>query len=116
VTAASAWHGDPERKRVRPPVAGSWEALFQATGVPNFYLDLEVASLAFPALTAPLLERAIGVLYLPQTELHSHYLYARIAGQFDAIFHFDQTRAVEPLDRSVRWEAGEVPETYPSAL
>lgn len=116
VTAASQWHGDAERKRVRPPTVGSWEALFHAVGVPNFYLDLGAASRAYPALAAPLLERAIGVLYLPQTELHSHYLYARIADQFDAIFHFDQTRAVEPLERSVRWEEGEVPETFPSAL
>jgi erythromycin esterase-like protein len=116
VTAASQWHAGAERKRVREPVGGSWEALFHAVGIPNFYLDLQAAAPEYPALAAPLLERAIGVLYLPQTELHSHYLYARIARQFDAIFHLDRTRAVEPLDRDVRWETGEVPETYPTAI
>jgi len=116
VTAASQWHAEPERKTVRIPVAGSWEALFSAVRAPNFYLDMEKASLAYPALMGPLMERAIGVIYLPQTELYSHYLHARIAGQFDALFHFDQTRAVEPLERTPRWEAGEVPETYPSAV
>jgi erythromycin esterase-like protein len=116
VTAASRWHGDPERKGVRPPAGGSWEALFHAVGVPNFYLDLKRAASLYPALATTLLERAIGVLYLPQTELHSHYLYARIAEQFDAIFHLDHTRAVEPLDRGTRWDTGEVPETFPSGV
>lgn len=116
VSAASAWHGDVERKTVRAPIPGSWEALFSSIGIPNFFLDLEAATLASPALAAPLLERAIGVLYLPQTEFHSHYLYARIGEQFDALVHIERTHAVEPLDRNVRWETGEVPETYPSAL
>jgi erythromycin esterase-like protein len=116
VTAASHWHGEPERKRVRPPAARSWESLFHAVDVPNFYLDLRRATALYPALSTTLLERAIGVLYLPQTELHSHYLYARIAEQFDAIFHLDRTRAVEPLDRGARWEAGEVPETFPTGV
>lgn len=116
VTAASQWHGDAERKRVRSPLEGSWEAFFHAAGIPNFYLDLEAGSRTYPALSAVQLERAIGVIYRPKTELHSHYLYARIAEQFDGLFHFDQTRAVEPLDRSARWEAGEVPETFPSTL
>lgn len=116
VTAASQWHAEAERKTVRPPIAGSWEALFRVLGVPNFYLDLEKASAAQPALLGPLMERAIGVIYQPQTELYSHYLHARIGDQFDALFHFDKTRAVEPLERTARWERGEVPETYPSAI
>jgi erythromycin esterase-like protein len=116
VTAASHWHGDPERIRVRPPAMRSWESLFHAVDVPNFYLDLQRAAPLYPALSTTLLERAIGVLYLPQTELHSHYLYARVTEQFDAIFHLDRTRAVEPLDRGAHWDAGESPETFPSGV
>jgi len=62
------------------------------------------------------LERAIGVIYKPETERASHYFHARLAEQFDAVLHFDQTRAVEPLERTSQWEAGEVPETFPTAL
>ena len=74
------------------------------------------AFIAATMLHAPLLERAIGVLYLPQTELHSHYFHARIADQFDTVFHYDRTRAVEPLERDPVWEAGDVPETFPSGV
>jgi len=116
VTAASGWHGEPERKVVRPPARGSWEEIFHHVGVPNFYIDLTEASARFPDLRAPLLERAIGVIYLPHTELHSHYFHARLGEQFDAVFHYDRTRAVEPIERAVRWERGEVPETFPSGV
>jgi hypothetical protein len=61
-------------------------------------------------------ERAIGVVYKPETERHSHYFQARLADQFDALIHIDVTTAVEPLERTPRWEAGEVPETYPFAV
>ena len=67
-------------------------------------------------MRAPRLERAIGVLYLPATERGSHYFHARLADQFDYVLHFDETRAVEPLERSALWEAGEVAETFPSGL
>lgn len=116
VTAASNWHGDAERKTVRSPLPGSWEALFHQTDATNFYLDLNRAANAYSALRGRLLERAIGVVYRPATELYSHYLEARIADQFDAVFHYDRTRAVEPLERSARWEAGEVAETYPTGF
>ena len=62
------------------------------------------------------LERAIGVIYRPDTERQSHYFQARIADQFDAVIHIDETRAVEPLERTASWEQGEVPETYPFAV
>jgi erythromycin esterase-like protein len=84
--------------------------------VPNFLLDLRGQPAAATALTAPRLERAIGVIYRPETERQSHYFYASLARQFDAILHYDTTRAVEPLERTGRWEAGEPPETYPTAL
>jgi erythromycin esterase-like protein len=68
------------------------------------------------SLREPRLERAIGVIYLPQTERLSHYFEAHLSDQFDAVLHFDETRAVEPLERTVTWENGEVPETYPSSF
>jgi erythromycin esterase-like protein len=67
-------------------------------------------------LRDPRLERAIGVIDRPDTERQSHYFYARLPDQFDAVLHFDETRAVEPLERTAEWEAGEVPETFPFAV
>ena len=55
-------------------------------------------------------------MHLPQTERWSHYLFARMAEQFDAVIHFDATKAVEPLEPASDWEAGELPDTYPSAV
>jgi erythromycin esterase-like protein len=71
---------------------------------------------AAEVLRSARLERAIGVVYRPQTERQSHYFRARVADQFDAVVHVDETRAVEPLERTARWEEGEVPETYPFAV
>lgn len=62
------------------------------------------------------LGRAIGVVYLPATERQRHYLHVRPADQFDAMIHIDQTRALEPLEVTSRWIAGENPETYPTGL
>jgi erythromycin esterase-like protein len=118
VTAVSDWGAPLERKRVRPALLGSYEALFHQTGLSNFLLPLRDDSKAAKALRGPRLERAISVIYLPQTERLSHYFHARLPEQFDAVLHFDATQAVEPLDRTTQWEVGEteIPETYPSAL
>jgi erythromycin esterase-like protein len=67
-------------------------------------------------LDEPHLERAIGVVYKPRTERASHWFRARLAQQFDAVIHFDRTRAVEPLERTVLWDEGEPPETFPTGL
>ncbi|APW62967.1 erythromycin esterase family protein [Paludisphaera borealis] len=117
VTAASDWDGPTERKRVRPALPGSYEALFHEAGSPRFLIDLRDGGDATEALREPRLERAIGVIYRPDTERRSHYFHARLAEQFDAVIHIDQTRAVEPLDRDSGWEEqGEVPETYPAGV
>jgi erythromycin esterase-like protein len=116
VTAASGWDSPLERKHVRPALPGSYEALFHETGIRNFLLLLGHKEKAASLLREPRLERAIGVIYLPQTERVSHYFHAQLPDQFDAILHFDETRAVEPLERTAAWETGEVPETYPSML
>ncbi len=116
VTAASEWDGPAHRKHVRPALAGSYERLFHEAGIPRLLLplrtDLELSS----ALAGPHLERAIGVIYAPQTERRSHYFHARLPEQFDYVLHFDETRAVEPLERTALWEAGEMAETFPSGL
>jgi erythromycin esterase-like protein len=118
VSAAANWDGPVERKTVRPGLPGSYEALFHDCGLPAFYLDLRASSDAVRAVAAPRLERAIGVIYRPETERLSHYFSAQLPRQFDAVFHYDHTRAVEPLERTRVWERGEIelPETYPSAL
>jgi erythromycin esterase-like protein len=116
VTAASDWDEPAERKIVRPALPGSYEALFHEVGVGNFLLDLTSPGPATGVLAEPRLERAIGVIYRPETERVSHYFHARLPQQFDGILYYDTTRAVEPLERTGLWERGEVPETFPSTL
>lgn len=115
VTAATNWDEPAQCKRVRPSMEGSVEALMHAAGSPRFLLNLRQPEVA-DAVPERLLERAIGVIYRPQSERHSHYFYADAARQFDALIHFDDTTAVEPLDRTAGWERGELPDTYPSGL
>lgn len=116
VTAASKWDAPAELKRVLPALSGSYEALFHDTGLPSFMLNLRDREGAIASLREGRLERAIGVIYRPKTERTSHYFYARLPDQFDAVLHFDQTRAVEPLERTPRWQSDEAPETFPSGL
>jgi erythromycin esterase-like protein len=116
VTAASEWGGDAERKRVRPALPDSHEALLHATGIPAFLLCPLGTSASGRVLREPRLERAIGVIYRPETERSSHWFAACASQQFDALVHIDITRAVEPLERTGGWELGEPPETYPTAL
>jgi erythromycin esterase-like protein len=116
VTAASDWDAPAERKHVRPALAGSYERLFHDTELGNFILIFDHGHDLAWSLDEPRLERAIGVIYRPETERGSHYFSASLTRQFDAVLHYDSTRAVEPLERGSVWDAGELPETYPSAL
>lgn len=116
VTAASDWGGVAERKVVRAALAGSIEELLHETGNPAFMVSMHDGSPAARALEAVRLGRAIGVIYLPQTERQSHYFHVRPSDQFDAMIHIDHTRALEPLEPTSVWVAGETPETYPSGL
>ena len=116
VTAATEWDGPAERKRVRPALPDSYEALFQELDLGRFLVVLRDGGAAVARLCRQRLERAIGVIYRPETERLSHYFSARLPEQFDAVLHFDETRAVEPLERTAAWERGEVPETFPSGL
>ncbi len=116
VTAASNWDAPAERKRVRPGLPGSYEALLHATGLPQCLLDLQAGGEATDGLRERRLERAIGVIYRPETERISHYFDAVLPEQFNFVVHIDETRALEPLERTAQWRTGEVEETYPSAL
>ena len=116
VTAADGWHLPAERKQVLPGLDGSVEKLFHQVGVADFLLDLTKHNSAVDALQQPLLERAIGVVYQPDSERQSHYFETRLANQFDAVLHYDITRAVEPLARDDDWGVDEAPETFPAGL
>jgi erythromycin esterase-like protein/predicted phosphoribosyltransferase len=116
VTAADDWGAPALRKGVRPALADSVEELFHDTGEKAFLLSFATAPRAAEILGSARLERAIGVIYRPQTERQSHYFRARVSGQFDAVIHVDETRALEPLERTAGWEQGEPPETYPFAV
>ncbi|HYD75064.1 erythromycin esterase family protein [Ramlibacter sp.] len=115
VRAASDWDEPAQVKRVRPGLPGSWEALFHEVG-PQRFLLLPDAGLR-AQLDEPLLERAIGVIYLPETERRSHYFNARLGAQFDGVIHIDTTRALESLPEHLHEVAEvEVPETYPAGV
>jgi erythromycin esterase-like protein len=116
VTAATDWDGLAERKRVRPGRPDSYEALFHDANADNYLLLMRGDPRLSRVLQEPMLERAIGVIYRPETERMSHYFEASISRQFDAVLHFDHTRAVEPLERSSLWVPDEAPHTFPSTF
>lgn len=113
VTASSDWDAYYERKVVNPALNGSVESLFHDTKIGDFMLSFKDNGPISTALSDLRLERAIGVIYRPHTERQSHYFYSSLPNQFDAILHFDQTHALEPLDKEQFGDAGEAPETFP---
>ncbi|HSV15913.1 MAG TPA: erythromycin esterase family protein [Tepidisphaeraceae bacterium] len=119
VTAATDWDGPAETKTVRPSLDGSYEQLFHETQLPRFLLILSGGgadrSMIEP-LRASRLERAIGVIYRPQTERVSHYFHAILPEQFDAIIHLDRTRAITPLEAVATVVDRELEETYPTGV
>lgn len=120
VTAASDWDGAAELKQVVPSRPDSVERLMHdtsvATGMGQFLLPIRGHDSVLARLPSRYLERAIGVIYRPDTERHSHYFQADAARQFDALVHVDRSTALRPLERSALWRHDEVPETYPSGL
>ena len=114
VTAARDWDAPAEQRRVRPSLAGSYERLFHDTGLERFAIDLTKDPVR-SALMTTRLERAIGVIYVPETERASHYFRARLPEQFDVMIHVDETRALQPLERWAEIES-DVPETYPTGM
>jgi erythromycin esterase-like protein len=116
VTAATDWDAFAETKRVVPALAGSYEALFHDAGIPKFLVVPRSNEALAAELSSRRLERAIGVIYRPETERASHYFHARLAEQFDAVLHFDETRAVEPLERQSEPHPEEIAETFPAGV
>jgi erythromycin esterase-like protein len=114
VTAAKNWDEPAERRRVTPSMVGSYERLFHEAGIPRFLLLLRDTPVR-DALWTERLERAIGVIYRPESERLSHYFRARLPEQFDAVLHIDETSALEPLERWARDEV-DLPETYPTGI
>lgn len=114
VTAARNWDSPAEHRWVRPALPDSVEHLFAETKLERFFLD--VHGMPPVPMRQPRLERAIGVIYRPETERQSHYFEVSLADQFDAVFHLDETRALEPLDEIDRWNHREPPETWPSGI
>jgi protein-L-isoaspartate(D-aspartate) O-methyltransferase len=111
VAAASDWDGPMEIKTVRPALKNSYEKLCHDTGLPRFMLPLRNRVSAHRrGLLEPRLERAIGVIYRPESELASHYFEASLPKQFDEYIWFDQTTAVTPIKTE---ELVGLPETYP---
>lgn len=113
VAAASDWGAAMEIKQVRPADPRSYEWLCHTAGIPGFLLGLRPDGELREGLMEPRLERAIGVIYRPETELASHYFTARLPRQFDEYIWFDESSAVHPL--ASREIAG-LPETYPYGL
>lgn len=115
VLAADDWDGPPCVKRVRPSLPGSVENLLHRAGGERFLLRFDREPVP-EELRSPLLERAIGVVYRPDTERQSHYFHARPAARFDALLHIDETTALSPLDVVAHRGAEEPGETYPHAV
>ncbi len=115
VAAASNWDEPMQIKTVRPALAGSYERLCHETEAPRFLLPLREAGPGARAaqLLKPRLERAIGVIYRPETELQSHYFEAVLPRQFDEYIWFDETKAVTPIGAE---ELKGLPDTYPFGL
>jgi len=115
VAAASDWGSPMEIKDIVPSRAGSYEKLFHNVGLPGFLLGLRHLSSSSlrAALAKPRLERAIGVLYRPETELASHYFRAVLPKQFDEYIWIDTTQAVHPFETA---ELAGLPDTYPFGL
>ena len=112
VAAASNWDGPMEIKKVQPALPKSYERLCHATGHAQFMLGLRNRAdlTGAQGLGKPQLERAIGVIYRPETERASHYFQAVLPRQFDEYIWFDDTRAVTPFDTA---ELAGLPDTYP---
>jgi protein-L-isoaspartate(D-aspartate) O-methyltransferase len=114
VAAASDWDGPMEIKTVRPALENSYEKLCHAADVPRFMLALrDQTDGAVRGLMEPRLERAIGVIYRPESELASHYFEASLPRQFNEYIWFDESKAVTPFTTK---ELEGLPDTYPFGL
>lgn len=115
VTCADNWDEPAQVKKVSQGLNNSYERLLHQVGIPQFFLNLRDQKLK-EIFHREMLERAIGVIYRPQTERASHYFEARLAEQFDGIIHFDRTSYLKPLDRIASFTHEDAPETFPEGI
>lgn len=117
VTAAHNWDQPARTRHVRPGLPGSWEARLHETGAGDVIFDLPKEGALADELRQRRLQRAIGVIYRPETERFSHYFEVRLPDQFDLLIHLDTTSALHPLDKDPGWETPEeLPDTFPFEL
>ncbi|HEX8820181.1 MAG TPA: erythromycin esterase family protein [Archangium sp.] len=116
VIAAREWDEPGLKRRVRPALPGSYEALFHEVGLPGFLLRMEDLGEAGAGLRERRLERAIGVIYAPHSERYSHYFHADLPAQFDAVLHYDRTSALQPLDADAGHEEEDAADTWPFGI
>jgi erythromycin esterase-like protein len=116
VTAANDWGEPPRTMQVRPALPDSYEALFHAANIPAFSISFSGKDPLSNELRRERLERAIGVVYRPETERVSHYFHATLPDQFDAVLHIDRTSALQPLKQFTEPHPEELPETFPSGV
>jgi len=133
VVASDDWDEPPRHKKVNPSLPNSIERIFHQASldsqVPNYLLTFkrknsstarkeDIDANLNQALAVPRLQRAIGVVYRPQTERWSHYFEASISNQFDAVIHVDTSKALRPFESSFHAELEDenVPMTYPEGV
>ena len=112
VMAAANWDEPGQGEDRSPGLPGSYEALFHLIGVPQFFLPFTTSERLRAEMSERRLERAIGVIYRPESERTSHYFNALLPQQFDAVIHFDRTSALTPLAHLKEHEKA-TPETFP---
>ena len=115
VTATSNWNETAQTKNVRPRLKDSYESLFHQTEISNFFLDLQNEETQ-NSLPNSSLERAVGVIYRPETERLSHYFHRNLSKQSDGVIYFDKTNAVKPLDKIPAKTHEDAPETFPEGV
>jgi erythromycin esterase-like protein len=122
VTAAHDWEEPGMQLRVRPSLDGSYERILHQVSVerdaPKFLVRMREQTDATHVLRDPRLQRAIGVIYRPETERASHYYDVELPSQFDAIIHVEETSALRGLEPGEHWDRGvqEPPETFPMGV
>jgi len=122
VAAATEWDWPMEVKTVNPGLKKSYEEIMHKVGIPRFYVVLRSNSRRVQpnkqlvdALREEKLERAIGVIYRPDTERLSHYFFCNLSSQFDSVIHIDNTSALTPLD-TLSGMSRDEEETFPSGV
>lgn len=116
VIAADQWGGPTKIKVVQQALENSYENWFHKLSIKNFLMLIKEQEKIETKLPTHLLQRAIGVIYLPETERQNHYFYANLVNQYDALIYFDKTRAVKPLEKIDPYPDHEMPETYPTGF